>query len=132
MLALAVVAASVVWGEPPPAGETTCDLVKVRAEERRLGSTPAAEGADPGGDGAVVETGALHFLTLRCQGRRYVARFTGDLPGVESTESKPSALTVRFEGERVVIKWPGGKEIRAPYATIETPPSAKPTPPRKR
>ena len=125
MLAWAIVFAAAFSGEPPPAGEVPCDLVKVRTEERRLGLTPAGAEADAGG-ATVPETGVLHFLTLRCKGKQYVARVVGDLPGSEPTESKPSPLTVRFEGEKIIIKWPGGKEIEARYAAIETPPSAKP------
>ena len=131
MLALAVVFSVVFSGEPPPAAEVPCDLVKVRNEERRLGVTPAGAEADSS-DTTASETSVFHFLTLRCQGRQYVARVVGDLPGSETTESKPNPLTVRFEGEKVIIKWPGGKEVEARYATIETPPAAKPTPPAKK
>jgi hypothetical protein len=131
MLAWAIVFATVFSGEPPPTGEVPCDLVKVRTEERRLGVTAAGAEADSGAATA-TETGVLHFLTLRCKGQQYVARVVGDLRGTEATESKPSPLTVRFEGEKIFIKWPGAKEIEARYATVETPPSAKPTPPAKK
>ena len=130
MLVWAMVAI-VLSGEPPPAGEISCDLVKVRADERRLGPTPP-EGEGGSGDSAAHEAGALHFLTLRCKGRQYVARVVGDLPGVEPTESKPSPLLVRFAGEKVFIKWPEGREVEAPYTPVETTPPPKPRAPTKK
>jgi hypothetical protein len=125
---LILLLAAVLAGDPTPAGDLSCAIVKTRSEERRLGVAPPIPNPGPG----EPDVGTLHFLTLRCQGRLYLARIVGDLPSFDPAAAKPNKVAARFEGDKVFLKWVGGKEAEARFTTIETPAAAKPAPPPQR
>jgi hypothetical protein len=119
MLGLVLTVAAALSGDPAPTGIVSCELLKVRDEERQLGAMPALGEADSEGAAPPDQTGVLHFLTLRCDGRRYVARLAGELPRLDTVESNPRGLKVRFEANRVFFKVHGGKELEAGYVSAE-------------
>jgi hypothetical protein len=119
MLGLALAFAAILSGDPPPQGEIHCDLLKVRDEERQLGAIPAAGEADSADAAPQGQTGTFHLLTLKCDGRQYVARLVGELPRFDTVESNPRGLKVRFDANRVFFKVHGGKEVEGGYARAE-------------
>jgi hypothetical protein len=120
MLGLALTVAAVLSGEPLPTGMVSCELLKVRDQERQLGAIPAAGEADSADAAPQGQTGAFHFLTLKCDGRQYVARLVGELPRFDTVESNPRGLKVRFEANRIFFKVHGGQEVEGGYAGAKT------------